>query len=177
MNRNEISKLALVLEEEFFPENEVIIRQGAVGNTFYIIKDGHVKVTELDSNKVTNNLAISLLCIDNSYVLQKENTLTTMTQGQYFGEIALLQQNPVRTATVTAITKVHLFSLEKEYFTKLIGVLPEENRVILHKSVSEVLKPKDPDSLSINISNIKKLGIMGQGAYGTVYLCSVVGKC
>ena len=48
LSEYEKSKLASVLEEELFEENEVIVRQGTVGNTFYIIRDGRVKVTEFD---------------------------------------------------------------------------------------------------------------------------------
>ena len=63
LNKNEISKLASVLEEELVPENEVIVRQGAVGETFYIIRDGHVKVTELDqAGKVRISIPLDYSC-------------------------------------------------------------------------------------------------------------------
>ena len=86
LNKNEITKLASVLEEEFVPENEVIVRQGAVGETFYIIRDGHVKVTELDQDgKVPHSIStyallrFSYSIIDTSSIVSTNSRIYIMS--------------------------------------------------------------------------------------------------
>ena len=68
-----------------------IISEGEEGDCFYLIADGQVKVSK------------------------KGKEVATLTRGDGFGEIALLEGVP-RTATVVADTDLELFSLEKEPF-------------------------------------------------------------
>jgi cGMP-dependent protein kinase len=42
-----LSKIANCLEVDAFKEGEHIIREGAIGNTFYIISKGEVVVTQM----------------------------------------------------------------------------------------------------------------------------------
>ncbi|WP_411023466.1 cyclic nucleotide-binding domain-containing protein, partial [Salmonella sp. s51228] len=106
--------------------------------------------------------------------IKTEMTLTTLKTGEYFGEIALLQANPVRTATVTAITKIHLFTLDKDYFIKLIGPLKEIKQKF--ERANSIVAPILHDPYQrIELNNIHKVGIMGQGAYGTVHLVKIQG--
>jgi CRP-like cAMP-binding protein len=78
-----------------FAPGEVIIEQGEVGDAFFAIGSGQVRVYADDELK------------------------TTMGPGSYFGEIALLLDVP-RTATVVAHTPVRAFRLEREGFDRLV---------------------------------------------------------
>jgi MFS family permease len=69
---------------------ETVVRAGEVGDRFYIVDSGAVRI-DLDG-------------------AEKENGA-----GDYFGEIALLRDVP-RTATVTATTATRLFALERADF-------------------------------------------------------------
>ncbi|XP_038821322.1 cGMP-dependent protein kinase 1-like [Salvelinus namaycush] len=66
-----LSKVADVLEETHYSEGDYIIRQGATGDTFFIISEGQVKVTQQKSSN------------------EEPEFLTTLSRGDWFGEQAL----------------------------------------------------------------------------------------
>lgn len=70
---------------------DVLVRQGDVGDAFYVLGSGQVDV------------------------VQDEITLHRLDPGEYFGEIALLEDVP-RTASVVARTPVRAFRLDQEGF-------------------------------------------------------------
>jgi MFS family permease len=72
------------------PAGETIVRAGDVGDRFYIVDSGSVRVSLGNGDKESG-------------------------PGEYFGEIALLRDVP-RTATVTAATATHLYALERADF-------------------------------------------------------------
>jgi MFS family permease len=73
------------------PTGEVVFRRGDPGDRFYVIGEGEVEIA-LDGGPPK-----------------------TLGRGGYFGEIALLRDVP-RTATVTALTEVELYALERDVF-------------------------------------------------------------
>lgn len=68
-----------------------IVREGEIGDRFFIVAAGELDVT------------------------QDERPLSKLATGDYFGEIALIRDVP-RTATVTAKTPVVLYALDREDF-------------------------------------------------------------
>mmetsp|Transcript_25347 Transcript_25347/g.40002 ORF Transcript_25347/g.40002 Transcript_25347/m.40002 type:complete len:632 (-) Transcript_25347:623-2518(-) len=103
----QISKLAGALAETAFRPGEYIIRQGERGDTFYIIQDGEVDVTQRKS-------AAS----------DEEDVLATLRSGQYFGEMALLLDEP-RMANCVSRGKVACLTLGRRQFTELLGPLQD----------------------------------------------------
>jgi len=84
-------KLIDLIQIEKYQNGEKIIKEGAKGEKFYIVKSGQVEV------------------------YQKSIYLRTLNSMEYFGERALLT-NEVRSATVIAKDNVELYSLDKESF-------------------------------------------------------------
>ncbi|XP_022241910.1 cGMP-dependent protein kinase 1-like [Limulus polyphemus] len=85
---NEIlAKMADVLEVDFYPAHEYIIRQGATGDTFFIISHGKVKVTQ----KVFGQT--------------NEEEIRTLGRGEYFGEQALLRPSSVTSIPTEQISE------------------------------------------------------------------------
>ena len=83
--------LARALVPVAAPAGAVIMREGEEGDCFYAIETGEVRVSK------------------------GEKQVAILGRGDGFGEIALIQE-VARTATVTAVTDVRLYSLEKEPF-------------------------------------------------------------
>jgi cGMP-dependent protein kinase len=53
-----LAKIADVLEVEFYPAGVYIIRQGANGDTFFIISSGSVKVTQRKPGRINSDFKI-----------------------------------------------------------------------------------------------------------------------
>jgi CRP-like cAMP-binding protein len=101
LDRDEVEKIALLFKERDFPKGEVIIKQGSGGAAFYVIESGEVAVI-----------------IDG---VQR----ATLGPGDYFGEIALLDEG-ARIATIQATTDLDCYGLTLWEFRPLV----EENGVI-----------------------------------------------
>ncbi|VEL09601.1 unnamed protein product [Protopolystoma xenopodis] len=86
-----LSKLADALEEMHFKPNEYIIRQGARGDTFYIIANGQVKVTqnEAGSGELEGQADESFRQGIGTGSAKREKFIRLMDRGEWFGEKAL----------------------------------------------------------------------------------------
>jgi CRP-like cAMP-binding protein len=77
-----------------------IIRQGDVGDRFYIVRRGHVEVTQRDDRGVSE-------------------IVNQLDRGDYFGEVALLRDAP-RNATCRATIPTETLSLARHDFDMLV---------------------------------------------------------
>jgi len=116
LTNEQVSKLAGALASQTYADGDAIIRQGEGGNAFFLVKDGTVKCTQTKQDR--------------------EVELLTLGTGDYFGEMALLLDEP-RHANVMAVGPVEVLSLEKEDFAKLLGPVRE---VLSHQMRTRVLK-------------------------------------
>ncbi len=91
-------------EKENVPGGFVVIRQGEVGDKFYVIESGRVEVSVEQVQEDGRRSARKMLA--------------QLGPGEYFGEIALLYDVP-RTATVTALSDCALFALPRPAFHQL----------------------------------------------------------
>jgi len=97
------SRLADALTVVKFKENERIVTKGDVGEVFYIIQSGSVKVHDIG--------------MGDSQVVDR-----ILGEGDFFGERALLTGEP-RAANVTAVSNVTTLCLSRAHFEKVIGCL------------------------------------------------------
>ena len=95
----QIQLIAAQLREEAYEPGSVIIRQGEIGETFYVIESGRVQVSVAQDGE--------------------ERVIAERGPGEYVGEIALLLKVP-RTATVEALTPTRLLALHKDDFDQLV---------------------------------------------------------
>ncbi len=149
--------MTVSLERESFEPGDAIIRQGNVGDNFYIIAQGDVGVYRTDDSG-------------------KDTKLTVLHQGGYFGEKALLRED-VRQASCIAETKVICLSLGREDFIDMMGSLDEmiNNKTPRDSAPQAVATGEAKDDgkflLDINLEDLEIKATLGCGAFGRVKLC------
>lgn len=93
-----LAEMADHLQCETVPPQQTVIREGEVGDKFYLIRSGRVSVRR---SSQTQPLAI-------------------LEEGDFFGEMALLTGQP-RNATVETLEQTVLYTLSQERFRQAIG--------------------------------------------------------
>ncbi len=106
-----LSKVGIVKK---FTKGYLIVNQDDPGDTLYIVISGHVKVSLLNEDG-------------------KEIVLSLMKEGDFFGELSLLDDEP-RSASIIAIEDAVLFLVTRRQFYQLIASHP----VILKKVIKEI---------------------------------------
>ncbi|XP_019635421.1 PREDICTED: cGMP-dependent protein kinase 1-like isoform X4 [Branchiostoma belcheri] len=151
-----ISKIADVLEECIYHEGEFIIRQGAIGDTFFIIKKGMVDVTRTDPGSSSPKFIRSL------------------KKGDFFGEKAL-QGEDIRTANIVAADKdsVVCLVIDRDSFSQLIGGLGHvSNKKYEHEEDNVAV---DNEFANVKLSDTEIVATLGVGGFGRVELVRVKG--
>lgn len=95
-----LKKLADLTEEQQYMEGARVVREGDIGDTFYVIREGEAKVVS-GAGRVVNRLR----------------------PGDFFGEISLLDGGP-RTATVIADTPLRMLALPRKAFLQVLKQEP-----------------------------------------------------
>jgi serine/threonine protein kinase len=85
------------IKHKHFPAGHTMYREGSIGNHMYFIDSGTIEVTTHDGSRAVRS------------------------QGDFFGEGALLHPKRIRSATVTCKTPVHALIISREYFEKYIS--------------------------------------------------------
>jgi ATP-binding cassette subfamily B protein len=98
--RQEVASVAGQLDVMQAQPGEVIVRQGAPADKFFIIADGEVEVIREEGDQAS--------------------TVAHLRQGQFFGEIAILRDLP-RTATVKAARPTTLLAMDRDAFRRLMA--------------------------------------------------------
>ncbi len=98
-SKKELSLISRVSDEVSVVAGRVLCEEGAIGHEFYLILEGQAAVRK-GGRKVA-----------------------TLSPGQYFGEMALLDRGP-RSATVVAETPMRLLVIGQREFSALLDEVP-----------------------------------------------------
>ena len=109
----DLKRIADALNKVHYEPGDRIINKGDVGEDFYIIREGRVKVHDIGFG-------------DSSYVDQE------MGVGEFFGERALITGDP-RMANITAVTATTCLALSRETFELVLGPLQDAIDVAMRK--------------------------------------------
>ena len=118
LSKDELASLAKVSEDLEVDAGKVLCREGEPAMEFFVIIDGEAEVT------------------------RGGERIRTLEDGDFFGEIALLEDIP-RTATVRATTPLRFFVLTRRSFWGMVDRSPEVERKLL-RALAKRLVADDP---------------------------------
>ncbi|XP_066954961.1 cGMP-dependent protein kinase 1 isoform X2 [Macrobrachium rosenbergii] len=149
-------KIADVLEETYYSQGDYIIRQGARGDTFFIISKGRVRVTMKNQGTLD------------------EKHIRYLEKGEFFGEKAL-QGEDIRTANIIADDPdgVTCLVIDRESFKQLIGNLDEIQQ--RHGTVDKTRRKLNEEFTNIKLTDLRKIATLGVGGFGRVELVQIAG--
>jgi CRP-like cAMP-binding protein len=113
----ELARIAAITVEVDVPEDEVLIREGAQGDDFFVLVKGSADVLKGS----------------------RQRRVATLGAGDFAGEIALLTNAP-RTATVRTTSPVTTLRATRKGFTALLETSPKIQRKVL-KALADRLAP------------------------------------
>jgi CRP/FNR family cyclic AMP-dependent transcriptional regulator len=105
LDERSLQAVTVLAREVTFKAGEAVMLEGEVGDGFFVILDGTVRIDRGD------------------------RTIRSLTSGGFFGEIALLERSP-RTATATAVSDVVALELKSHEFERLLDTMPAVYRRI-----------------------------------------------
>ncbi|HDQ26564.1 MAG TPA: cyclic nucleotide-binding domain-containing protein, partial [bacterium] len=103
-NQGDIAALNSLCAEESFKSGDTIFPEEGPGDKMYIIKSGAVKITKK--------------------VKDQENTIAVINQGEFFGEMALLDGMP-RSAAAKAAADASVLSISRDNYLSLRQSSPQ----------------------------------------------------
>ncbi|MDQ7001083.1 MAG: cyclic nucleotide-binding domain-containing protein [Ghiorsea sp.] len=96
----------------FFHDGDLIIKEGDVESTFYLVRSGKVRISTKDKKDPN-----------------KEILLGSLGEGSFFGEVSMLTSKP-RTASAEAIGSVELLTLTRDKFDAIAKDFPTVRKVV-----------------------------------------------
>jgi len=109
LSQDSLERLVQATTRKTFPKDSIVVEENEVGETLYMILSGKVKVTNIGPDG-------------------KEVILSVLSEGEFFGEMALLDREP-RSANVVSMEKTEMMLLRRKEFMYLL----ESNKEILSK--------------------------------------------
>ncbi|KAM9391496.1 cGMP-dependent protein kinase 1 [Pholidichthys leucotaenia] len=146
-------KMSDLIEETHYTDGDYIIRQGASGDTLYVISKGQVSVTE------------KKLGHEEPVVLSK------LSERQWFGEKALWEED-IRAVSVTAAGEVTCLVIDRETFKGIIDGMVLDSCENVQESSDPGIDPGVGPTLplSSSLSDFQIIGTLGVGEFGHVDL-------
>ncbi len=123
------------LIERRFPKHATIVEEGLPGDYMYLLLEGRVKVAKLSTDG-------------------REKILDFLESGDFFGEMALVDQAP-RSASVKALTDVCLLALSRADFLELLRKNPEPALAVIQE-LSRRLRAVDEQASSLSFQGVRE---------------------
>ena len=119
-----------------FPASTVVVSEGDDGSSLFVVQSGSLKAFLMDENG-------------------REVTLSLLDPGDYFGELALLDEAP-RSASVLAVTRSELLQIPRSAFLAMIEEHPTCMQVVLRNLVGRIR------SLTENVRSLALVDVFGR---------------
>jgi len=118
LTEKELAILAPLMVSKDFAENFVVVEEGQVGDTFFLIQSGMVSITRGNGNSKT--------------------FIAHLSEGQHFGEAALFQDQK-RIANVEVSEPTRLLALSRSKFEEFLRTEPAGASRFLLQLVKQLL--------------------------------------
>nr|AHY22509.1 cGMP-dependent protein kinase [Dastarcus helophoroides] len=142
-----LKKVALLLKTEYFSPGTIIVKEGDVGDKFYIISAGTVTVS-----------------------ITGEGDVAKLGKGKFFGELALLQEI-TRQATVTADSAgTECLTLTRQEFKNHFGDVKEMSEITIAQQPKKSVREAVSEYADLDLSEFKIVKTLGKGGFGRVEL-------
>jgi len=150
LDDRELSAIATVAKTRRYAKDDVVFHADEIGDVFCIIREGQVKVTMISPEG-------------------KEIILNTLGPGEFFGEMALLDEQP-RSATIIAIEPLEVVTIWRSDFLQIL----EESFSITRKVLAELSKRLR--QMSTRIESLATMDVYGRLARFFLDLAEKNGK-
>ena len=118
LSREELVSLSSVVRTSRYFAGEVILVEGQTGDTMFILRHGAVKITRSSRQG-------------------REVVLAFLRQGQYFGELSILDGRE-RSANVTALEETEVYVIERSDFLGLLQKHPSLSVHLLQELAGQI---------------------------------------
>jgi len=151
LDEEELCKLLEIARQVRFPRGNVILKEGEIGDTMYIIEEGMVEVSKT-----------LVMKMGREDYQDRDKILSKLSADDHpiFGEVALFEQGK-RTATVVALNDCVLLEISRPDFVKLA----EENPRLGYKITRNIaqllcsrLRKADEDTIKLTTALSIALG-------------------
>ncbi|XP_004527195.1 cGMP-dependent protein kinase 1 isoform X2 [Ceratitis capitata] len=157
-----LNKVVDLLQRKYYEPNACIVREGEVGNEFFIIRGGTVTIKKKNEQNV-------------------ERVVDRRKRGDYFGEQALLNADRRQASVYADAPGTEVLKLDREAFISYLGTIPQlrekpEERKSAERKHSTKQTEFDNEYAHIQLTDLKKVATLGAGAFGCVDLVAHNGK-
>ncbi|MDI6739062.1 MAG: cyclic nucleotide-binding domain-containing protein [Candidatus Edwardsbacteria bacterium] len=102
LTQQELEKILAIAYEKSFNKEEAVFQEGEIGDAFYIVFDGQVRISTIVPGV-------------------GEEALKVLRPGDYFGEMALIDDFPRSAAAIAHEGDIKLLAVYKRDFKKLLA--------------------------------------------------------
>ena len=117
LTQAELDKIMVLAYQKSFKNEEAVFQEGEIGDAFYIVESGQVRISTMVPGV-------------------GEEALKILRSGDYFGEMALIDDFPRSAAAIAHEGEVQLLAIYKRDFKKLMA----EDKEMAYKLMSVFIK-------------------------------------